>query len=203
MPLQRGDQSWHCLCINPREQFFRRRSSENFIEEDREACIGHDVQPERRLPHFPDPLAQRRRMLRAEIRVQRERHLQLVNRLRRQPREEDSVQPLERVVIPLQPPHALPDRQPRLLRLGESRQAGERRQFGQRRKSRRIHEASMGHRTHRASASGVSFRYSVPASRPMRLAIAARGEMVPSRRARIWVTIGVSMPWRWATSWAL
>ena len=64
-------------------------------------------------------------MFSAQMRMQAEPHLQFVNRLSRDSRRQNLAQSFEPVIIPLQPPHAFPDRKPGLHRLvyrTESRQ---------------------------------------------------------------------------------
>src|SRR5205814_10344328 len=82
-----------------------------------------------RLAHLRHTLPHRRHVLPAQVPVQAERRLQLVNGLGRNPRHEDLVQSPQRVVIPLQPPHALLHRQPRLHRLAHRTHPRQRRQI--------------------------------------------------------------------------
>ena len=126
-------------CVNAVGQFRGARRSKDFVEEDLQRRIGHGLQSQRRLTHFTHTLAERGGVLGAVVRVQREGHLEFVNRLRGQPCEEDFVQALEGAMIPLQPPHAFIDGKAGPLGVGERGEARERRQAMEWRVVRRAH----------------------------------------------------------------
>ena len=117
------------------------------------AGMRHLLEAERRLAHLAHARAQRRDVLGAEIRVMAEGRLQLVERFGRDARVEDAVQPLERVVEPLQPADALVDREAGPGGLLDGAQPGER---GNRGHVRNIAESSDG-RLRAGAASGLSY----------------------------------------------
>ena len=177
MPIKRLDQRGYCALVYAREQFRRRRSGEDFIEKNREVFIRHHIEPQRRLAHFPHALTQRRDMLGAVVRVQGKGHLQLIDRLGSEAREEDFVQPFEGIVITLQPSHAFLDGKAGPLRLVESREAGERREIMQGTVARRIHAGSMRRWDARSSVSANP-------RRGLALLRQAGNAEVPARSAR-------------------
>ncbi len=127
MFFQRGAQLRKRFVVDPEQQLCARWRGEDFIEEDLEGGIRHGFESERRLAHFADALAQGADVLGAVMRVQRKGHLQFVNRLGREARDVNAVQPLKRVVKALEAAHAFLDGKAGLLRVIESRQPGERR----------------------------------------------------------------------------
>jgi hypothetical protein len=114
--------------VDPKEEFFGGGRALDFVEENFEGGIGRDVEAEGRFAHFADALAQRRDVLGAAVGVEREGHLQLVDRLGGEARNEDFVEAFEGVVEALEPAHTLFDREartPGLIECGETRERGQ------------------------------------------------------------------------------
>src|ERR1041385_3031387 len=103
MPFERGFQSRQSTLVDTAQQFLRCRCGENLIEENLQRRVGYHFQSQRRLAHFTDASAECCYMFRAKMRVKTEGHFQFVNGFGREPRNENLVQPLEGVMIALQP----------------------------------------------------------------------------------------------------
>ncbi len=114
--------------VQAQQQLLRAGGGENFIEKNFERGVRDCLQPQRRLAHFADTLAQCGDVLGAKVGVQTEAHLQFVDRLGGDPGGKNVVQPLEGVVIAFEPRDALFDRKARLHRLGHRTNAGQARE---------------------------------------------------------------------------
>jgi hypothetical protein len=109
VPFEGSLQRREGLFVQAQEQFLRRRRAEDFVEEDRQVRLGHRFEPEWRLAHFADSLAERAGVFGAEMRVEAEAHLEFVDRLGSDACGEDLVQALERVMVTLEPANAFFD----------------------------------------------------------------------------------------------
>ena len=102
MPVQGFPQGRECPAIEADEQLLGVRRGEDLIKEHLQGGIGHGVEAEGRLAHFPDTFAQGCGVLRAQMGMEAEPHLEFVERFGGEACRENLVQPLEGVVKPLQ-----------------------------------------------------------------------------------------------------
>ena len=105
--LQRGQG----LLVEPEDQFVGGRRAQDFIEEDLQVRVGHGFEAQRRLAHFADALAQGGDMFGAEMGVEAEAHLELIDGFGGDARGEDLVQAFEGVVVTLEPADTFLDRE--------------------------------------------------------------------------------------------
>ena len=127
--FQRGFQRRNGLFVKAEDQFLGRRRAEDFVEEDFQVRVGHGLEAERGLAHFADPLAESRSVFGAEMGVEAEAHLELINGFGGDARSEDLVQAFERVMVTLEPADAFFDREAGLGGLVHGTNPGESRQM--------------------------------------------------------------------------
>ena len=85
--------------VDAHEQFPGRGRGLDLVEQLLEGRVGNHLQPQRRLAHLGDPLAKRRHVLGAEIRMVRKAGLELVDRLGGDPRRQDLMESLESIML--------------------------------------------------------------------------------------------------------
>ena len=101
--FQRGLQGWKRLGVEAEEKGFSRRNRFDFVEEEFQPGMGSGFEAERRFPHLPYPPADLGDVFRAEMGVEAEGHLQLIDGFGRQTRDEDLVDAPEGRVVAFEP----------------------------------------------------------------------------------------------------